>query len=68
MATGEGCTVNDVMLDERETARYLNMSVSALQSWRRRLQGPPFIRLGRSVRYAKRDLDQHIDGRRVETK
>ncbi len=53
--------------DTREAAAYLGMS----QSWlrQRRMTGhlggqrpaPPFVRLGRSVRYNKSDLDQWLD-------
>lgn len=54
------------VLDEEETAYYIGMS----RSWLRisRCQGnpdsPPFLKLGRSVRYLKEDLDQWLEKHR----
>jgi predicted DNA-binding transcriptional regulator AlpA len=36
---------------EREEADRLNLSVRTLQAWRTRGDGPPFVKLGRAVRY-----------------
>ncbi|MGH3426018.1 MAG: helix-turn-helix transcriptional regulator [Mycobacteriales bacterium] len=36
---------------EREVAELLGCSIRTLQGWRWRGGGPPFIRVGRSVRY-----------------
>jgi hypothetical protein len=43
--------------DERFAAAYLSVSVDTLRGWRRRRQGPRFLKLGaKSVRYSLRDL------------
>lgn len=54
------------VMTTKEAARYINMS----ESWLRiaRMKGgdntPPFIKMGRSVRYLKEDLDQWMQERR----
>lgn len=57
-------------LPEREAATYIGMSVSYLR--RGRLEGsgsptPPYVRIGRSVRYLREDLDLWLDGLRGPT-
>ena len=42
---------NDQVLTEREAAELSRFSPRTLQAWRQRNSGPPFIRVGRSVRY-----------------
>lgn len=46
----------DSLLKERDAADLLCLSVRTLQSWRVRLAGPPFIQVGRAVRYRRGDL------------
>lgn len=47
----------DSLLREEEAAAFLNCTPRALQAWRKRGDGPPYIRLGsRSIRYRRRDL------------
>jgi excisionase family DNA binding protein len=41
---------------EGEAASFLNMSVRTLQDWRLGQGGPPFVRVGRLVRYRRGDL------------
>ena len=40
-------------LTERQLAEAWNMSVRTLQRWRVEGKGPPFVRIGRAVRYPK---------------
>jgi predicted DNA-binding transcriptional regulator AlpA len=51
----------DVLLREQDAADLLCLSVRTLQSWRIRLAGPPFVQVGRSVRYRRSDLIAWID-------
>jgi len=51
----------DVLLREQDAADLLCLSVRTLQSWRIRLAGPPFVQVGRAVRYRRRDLIAWID-------
>ena len=55
------------VLSEKETAAYICMSRSYLAQARMdghrggRTQAPPFIKIGRSVRYLREDLDAWLD-------
>ena len=46
----------DVALNESQAADFLSFSVRTLQAWRWRSEGPPFCKIGRSVRYPRREL------------
>lgn len=56
------------LLTEASAARYLNLSVGLLKAsrlTRPRCDGPPYIRVGRAVRYSLADLNAWLDARRV---
>lgn len=48
------------LLDEKQAAALLNVSVKTLQAWRYRGNGPRFVKFGRSVRYALADLEAFV--------
>jgi predicted DNA-binding transcriptional regulator AlpA len=54
-------------LSEKETSEYIGMSRSFLRQSRMegnratRTPAPPFLKIGRSVRYLKEDLDNWLD-------
>jgi len=54
-------------LTEKETAHYLGVSCSVLRHARMdgdrkdKFKSPPFIKLGRAVRYLKDDLDRWLE-------
>lgn len=60
------------IINEKDAARYIGMSVSFLRQSRmtgklkKRTPGPPFAKYGRAVRYRIQDLDdwitQHLQG------
>jgi predicted DNA-binding transcriptional regulator AlpA len=50
-----------VLLNERELARMLSVSVSLVQKWRVRGEGPVPIRIGRNVRYSQATVAKFID-------
>lgn len=60
------------LLNEFEAADYLSMSVgwlrkSRMLGWREgRTTPPPYVRLGRAVKYDPRDLDAWINDNRVK--
>jgi predicted DNA-binding transcriptional regulator AlpA len=64
--TTQNNTVKRV-LSEIETSQYIGMSRSFLRQARMeghrdsRTPAPPFIKIGRSVRYLKEDLDNWLD-------
>jgi predicted DNA-binding transcriptional regulator AlpA len=55
--------VTSPLFTEKEAAHYLTRSVSSLRRGRRSGTGPKFVRIGRSVRYQKSQLDAYIDAR-----
>jgi predicted DNA-binding transcriptional regulator AlpA len=63
---GAGGANRDRLLDTREAARQLGLSPSYLA--KRRITGgtdsPVFIKLGKLVRYAQKDIDAYLDSRR----
>lgn len=52
-------------LTERQTAELLRCSVSKLQQDRFLRKGIPYIKLGRSVRYAPADIQDFMDAHKV---
>ena len=50
--------IRNRLLNERELAERLAVSVSTVRHWRYTLQGPPVTKVGRSVRY---DLQECAD-------
>jgi predicted DNA-binding transcriptional regulator AlpA len=50
-------------LDTKEAADWLGLSARTLERWRLTGEGPPFRKLGRSVRYAIADLVAFADAR-----
>ena len=64
--------IDDKLFTEQQTSEYLQMSESFLRQSRMegkregRTPGPPFIRIGRSVRYRLSDLDAWLAEHRVE--
>jgi len=64
--------IDDELLKEQQTSDYLKMSESFLRQSRMegkregRTPGPPFIRIGRAVRYRLSDLDAWLAEHRVE--
>jgi predicted DNA-binding transcriptional regulator AlpA len=55
----------DALLREQDAADLLSLSVRTLQSWRVRMAGPPFVHVGRAVRYRRRDLIAWIDANTI---
>ena len=66
-------TILPAVITEKEAAVYVGMSVSFLRMSRleRRRKnhtpGPPFVKMGRSVRYRIADLDEWLIANRMES-
>jgi excisionase family DNA binding protein len=45
------------MMNDQQVAEYLNMSAASLRKWRRLGGGPKFLKIGRSVRYRREDVE-----------
>ena len=54
------------VLKEADAARYIGMSISWLRQSRvtGNQDAPPFVKIGRSVRYLREDLDAWLEQRR----
>ena len=48
-------------LNTEQAAAYLSLSPHTLHRWRWSGDGPRYRKFGRSVRYARTDLDEYID-------
>ena len=65
-------SINSHVLTDPEAAQYIGMSISFLRQSRmdgarlNRTQGPIYLKIGRSVRYKKDDLDAWLDEHRVD--
>jgi hypothetical protein len=55
----------DELLTEGESAEFLKVSTRTLQAWRCNNSGPPFARVGRSIRYRRADLRHWLSSRTV---
>lgn len=55
----------DGLLKEEAVADLLDVSVRTLQAWRLRRVGPPFVQVGRAIRYRRRDLIDWIGANTV---
>jgi excisionase family DNA binding protein len=51
----------DELLTEAELAKLLKVSVRTVRAWREKGTGPPALRLGRGVRYRRRDVDAWLE-------
>jgi predicted DNA-binding transcriptional regulator AlpA len=51
------------LLDEKQLARTLNISVASARRWRLLNQGPRFLKIGASVRYRPEDVDAWLASR-----
>lgn len=55
----------DDLLDEKDVAAWLKMSVRTVQAWRVSGAGPRFVRLNRAVRYRRADVLDYLTRRTV---
>lgn len=55
--------VSERLLSVPEVAEYLAVPVSTLYRWRSMRTGPPGMRVGRHVRYRRRDVEAWLEGR-----
>ena len=52
--------------DTVDAAGYLDLPPRTLDMWRYKGTGPPYIKIGRHVRYRQSDLDRYLDSRTVD--
>lgn len=51
-----------LVVDEREAARLLSVSVACLRRWRQERRGPKFVHLGKLVRYPTSEIEALASG------
>lgn len=54
---------DSVLLLENDAAALLSISPRTLQAWRSQNEGPPFVRVGRAIRYCRSALRDWIKER-----
>lgn len=52
-------------LDTRQAAELTGIGAHTLECWRRDGEGPPYVKLGRLVKYRRLDLDAFMESRIV---
>jgi excisionase family DNA binding protein len=52
-----------VLLRPGDVSKLLGVPVSTLANWRSAGQGPPYLRVGRHVRYRRADVEAWVAGR-----
>jgi hypothetical protein len=62
-AVGNAMEFSDVLLESSEAAAFLKVSISWLAKARATNDGPPFVRIGRCVRYSKAALLRWLKSR-----
>lgn len=55
------------LLMEAQVARLLSFSARTLQAWRLNGSGPPYLRVGRAIRYRRQDLIVWIEQNTVSS-
>ena len=60
--------LQSVLLDNEAAARFLGVSETTLPRWRWAGTGPAYLKVGRSIRYRRADLEQWLAGRLVATR
>ena len=56
---------NQAYVTEKEIARKLGLVPETLQAWRRTAKGPPFVKLGRAIRYRLKDVEAWLAAQTV---
>lgn len=54
-----------ILLGEKEAAEFFGLRPQTLALWRHQAKGPPYIKLGSSVRYDLKELRAFIHSQRV---
>ena len=58
--------VKNAIISETQAAQILGRAVQTLRNDRHLKKGPPYIKLGRSVRYLISDLHHYIEKNRID--
>ena len=53
-------------INEKNAARLLGIAVQTLRNWRHQRRGPAYVKMGRSVRYQLKDIQDYLDKRKID--
>jgi predicted DNA-binding transcriptional regulator AlpA len=59
-------TTTSPPLKDTQAAIFMGLQTQTLRNWRTQSKGPPYIKIGRSVRYDINDLLEYMAKRRVQ--
>jgi hypothetical protein len=59
-------TATALYVKDTQAAEIIGAKPQTLRNWRSQSKGPPYTKVGRSVRYAINDLLAYMEQRRVE--
>ena len=54
------------LLNDGKAADVLDTQIQTLRNWRCQLKGPPYIKIGRNVRYRLEDLIKFMEDNRID--
>jgi predicted DNA-binding transcriptional regulator AlpA len=54
------------VVNDQESAEILGVAPQTLRNWRSLRKGPPYLKIGRVVRYREEDLIAYLDKRRID--
>jgi hypothetical protein len=57
---------DQVAVNDRKAADIMNTKVQTLRNWRHLRKGPPYVKMGRSVRYFVEDLLDYMKAHRID--
>ena len=58
-----GAEPTAALITSKEAALYLGCEYTTMEVWRARRRGPPYVKVGRLVRYRRQDLDRWLKER-----
>jgi hypothetical protein len=59
-------SVESEILTDVQAAKFLSVSVQTVRKWRFYRKGPAYVRMGRSIRYQKKDLLAYLGDNRID--
>jgi predicted DNA-binding transcriptional regulator AlpA len=54
-------------INERETSKIMGLSLPTLRNYRHLRKGPPYVKIGRAVRYNQTDIFKFMESKKIQT-
>ena len=51
----------ELVCDTKKASEFIGCKPPLMQRWRRERKGPPYMKIGRLVRYRQRDLEEFLE-------